>query len=266
VTLFNEIIWVVLHDRPAAPSQGARHGPAGGHSGWPRAGGLVCRGGGVVLLYMHMMTLPHRHGPQVERHCTASSGGSFIPGPNRARLFAAAVTAFSTELVSAPAPTGGCAARRRGRPQVSFALALTSWCGPCPLQAPRTSTLFFTASRTVWFADRSASTTLGSRAPKRPSARRSSSQVGCSRISCAGIHHLCQGHCVLSSVKHANECRLWQMMRTGSRLNRQWPKSSQSCRWQRECMSTGLQSRASTVLPRWKAGRRPWSAKSSGSG
>jgi len=57
-------------------------------------------------LHLHMMTLPH--GPQVERHCTVSSGGSFIPGPNRARLFAAAVAAFSTELVSAPAPTGGC--------------------------------------------------------------------------------------------------------------------------------------------------------------
>jgi len=42
---------------------------------------------------------------QVERHCTASSGGSFIPGPSRAQLFAATVAAFSTELVSAPAPS-----------------------------------------------------------------------------------------------------------------------------------------------------------------
>jgi len=47
----------------------------------------------------------------VVRHCTASAGGSFLPGPVRARLFAAAVASFSHEGWAAPqAPPGGEAA------------------------------------------------------------------------------------------------------------------------------------------------------------
>jgi hypothetical protein len=166
--------------QPRDSSERGGHGAAGGHRGWPSAGGrLACLGFRIsgARPAAHTDPATASSGPQVERHCTATNGGSFIPGPSRAGLFAAAVAAFSTELVSAPSPTGGCT---------------SAWCAGevcnmfrsrCPdfvlpgVQAPRTSTCSFTARRTAWSAGSSVSTARGSRARKRPSARRSSSQV-----------------------------------------------------------------------------------------